>query len=66
MEGWTAVRNDLPPAVKNAAPLKSFFVMHCPEFSLDGRFARHHARLTEALRQKGVQAGESCAAVPAL
>ena len=61
VKGWSALRKDLPPAVENARPMKSFFVLRCPEFSLDGRFERDYERLMNALRQEDVDVVGSAA-----
>lgn len=44
VEGWQAVRCDLPPQTKRGIPLKSFFVLQCPAFVLDGRFREEYRR----------------------
>lgn len=45
VEGWEAVRSDLPPQMKHGTPLMSFFVLRCPGFGLDGRFREEYSRL---------------------
>ena len=44
VEGWRAVCCDLPPQTRRGAPVRSFFVLRCPSFALDGRFREEYSR----------------------
>ena len=48
MEGWRAVCCDIPPRTKRGAPVRSFFVLQCPGFVLDGRFREEYSRFYAA------------------
>lgn len=52
VEGWKAVRCDLPPQTKRSAPVKSFFVLQCPAFVPDGRFHEEYGRFLSLRREK--------------
>ena len=56
VEGWEAVRNDLPPQTKGCPPVKSFCVLQCPEFVLEKRFETEYRKFrsrVEAEKQCG-------------
>ena len=44
MEGWEALPSEQPPQTKDGAPLRSFLVLRCPAFALDGRFREEYGR----------------------
>lgn len=48
VEGWRAVCCDIPPRTKRGAPVRSFFVLQCPGFVLDGRFREEYSRFYAA------------------
>lgn len=57
VEGWEALRNDLPPKTEHGPPVMSFFVLRCPAFALEGRFQREYSRFLLRTGRDGRQCG---------